>query len=280
MDEVSKLGKKLGLTRQGTDAALRRHMPLAPTIERSKDVFDGGSPFEMQFKVEPYHKGKFLDLNFQKPPSCLGGDWTVKCENFEFTGGGDHLIQLQGSYEVDGISVYINNILIPPSSIDQVDPVGGVLYVQGGIGYQQIVVCYIYSCNCVISVSKFWDLVHSYNDFGSNVEDAANITDGNPDTESSFGACMLFPEENGCYGRGWEISFRCKQLVSKIEMRKHLDGIYHYPENVWVDGSLVPVTIISEFAPTTPDHTFGWQEIRLSEPVYAGTLRVGTNCLN
>lgn len=289
-DKLNQLGKSLGSMKSDSEDALRRFQPDLSTIERARDVFDLSTPFEMTFPIRENDREHFLDLVFQKPPpDCLGGEWTVTCEGFSFTDGDAHLIQLSRGYFPDSLSVFVNDVPVSSSSIDQVDPGAGLVYVTGLNNATDVTVCYFFSCGCTASSSLFATAgVHSYNTWspfeqqdppfptaGEIDQFGACVTDGILDTGFTFGAGLFYPDVAGSAERGWTINFSCGQTVQKINLyRNPDDGISEWPTVLWVGNTIVSQTIIGSYT-FLPDKPFGWQQWILPAPVDAASIKIG-----
>lgn len=282
-DKLNQLGKSLGQMRSDNDSALIRHQPIVPTIERARDVFDFNTPFEMHFKVEPNHRRMELDLIFQKPPPyCLGGEWALKCDEFDFVGGGSHLVQTVIPYQLDSISVFVNEIQLEDSKIEQVDPsTGQVYFVYDGTDDIVVNVCYFFGCNCQSSGTGFGDLtLRTYFEFAPpdvKTSPLVNVVlDGNTSNGYTFGAGLFFPENGvGFADRGWNVNYSCGKTFRKINLlRTPDDGITQWPENLWLDGVLTDKTVVGSYT-SLPDKPLGWQQWILPHPVTATQISIG-----
>lgn len=196
-DNLNQIGKYIRKTRQDADFALTRYSRHNPRIERSRDIFDNITPFEMEFEVTEKSRLS-LDINFNKPPptaGCKSNCITSICEKIEEVSG-SHYVTLSHTYLNNTVKVFLNGEPVPSTEIRLRPP--NSVWVNADLEYNTIVICYIHyseicafleegQCECGITDS-FNRNFRYYETTGSGIfrYDPSGATDVTSDSTSTY----------------------------------------------------------------------------------------------
>lgn len=151
-DNLNQVGKSIKNIKSTADYASKK-IQLNKRIERSRDVFDTGVPFDMEFRTDNKYDRATLDLKFTKPPprkGCNAECFSNNCKTFTFSDGFDHLVNLEVPYISQTLRIFRNRELLDASHYSEYEPEGGLVYVQGsGTANDEITICFV-TGDCIV----------------------------------------------------------------------------------------------------------------------------------